>query len=204
MTIDKILNQPIFIIGAQRSGTTWVQKMLISHPEICGGQETHFFRAFGPAIKTFDGTSRSKRKAGLYFFWKEEKLFEDLFQLWKKTNKKIISSSQNIKYFVEKTPDHSLWIPQIIRLIPKSRFIFIIRDSRSVVCSLVAASKKEWGSRWAPDNIRDAAKQWNYYVKTAYLALSKLPKQQKAFVYYEHLLYNPILQLENLFVSTRS
>ena len=34
MTIDKILNQPIFIIGAQRSVTTWVQKMLISHPEI--------------------------------------------------------------------------------------------------------------------------------------------------------------------------
>ena len=40
---------PVFIVGAQRSGTTWVQRLLCSHPRIVGGQESHLFSAYGGA-----------------------------------------------------------------------------------------------------------------------------------------------------------
>ena len=42
--VREIIEAPVFIIGCQRSGTTWLQRLLISHPSLCGGQESHFFR----------------------------------------------------------------------------------------------------------------------------------------------------------------
>src|SRR5687768_17973655 len=42
---------PVFVIGSPRSGTTWVQRLLVAHPAVCGGQESHFFAAFGPPLR---------------------------------------------------------------------------------------------------------------------------------------------------------
>ena len=39
----------VLIVGAQRSGTTWVQRLLASHPAIVSGQESHLFSSYlGP------------------------------------------------------------------------------------------------------------------------------------------------------------
>ena len=40
------LNNPIFIIGCPRSGTTLLQRMLDAHPEIAIAPETHFMQYF--------------------------------------------------------------------------------------------------------------------------------------------------------------
>src|SRR5947208_10995760 len=40
------MNPFVFIVGAQRSGTTWLQRLLASHPAIAGGQESHLFSGY--------------------------------------------------------------------------------------------------------------------------------------------------------------
>ena len=40
MTLD---NQFVFIIGAPRSGTTWLQTMLAAHPSVCTSVELTLF-----------------------------------------------------------------------------------------------------------------------------------------------------------------
>jgi LPS sulfotransferase NodH len=195
VTIDERLARPVFIVGAPRSGTSWLQKLLLEHPDCCGSQETHFFRAFGPAIKTYDDTARSHRGAGLHFFWNEKDLFDRLTEMWVRTQEDTVKDSPESRLLVEKTPDHSFWVRQIVRLLPESRFVFVARDSRAVACSLVAASATEWGAHWAPSDLVDAAKWWKAYVKAAHLALSDLPDDCWITVHYEDLLEDTAGQL---------
>ena len=44
----------VFVVGAQRSGTTWLQRLLLEDPRCCGGQEAHFFATFGRVLHEFD------------------------------------------------------------------------------------------------------------------------------------------------------
>jgi Sulfotransferase family len=199
MGTDERLDRPVFIVGAPRSGTSWIQKLLLEHPLCCGGQETSFFRAFGPAIKTYDDTGRSRRKAGLHFYWSEADLFGHLHDMWTTTTESTVAAAPDAKHFIEKTPDHSFWVRQIVRLLPDSRFIFVVRDSRSVACSMVAASTKDWGKHWAPTDLVVAAKRWKAYVTAAYQALSELPAEQWMTVHYEDLIQETAAQLRRLY-----
>ena len=54
---------PIFIVGMMRSGTTLVEQILSSHPEITAGGEIEFWLDEGP--KVFDADTRAVDQAGL-------------------------------------------------------------------------------------------------------------------------------------------
>ena len=68
---DRLLLRPLFIVGAPRSGTTWVQRLLLSHPAIRGGQESNFFCAFGPVLQMYRFGETPGRLAGLPNYWTE-------------------------------------------------------------------------------------------------------------------------------------
>lgn len=53
------------------------------------------------------------------------------------------------EYFIEKTPNHCQFIPEIVQMLPNCRIIHIIRDPRDVVSSMLAASKTSIGADWA-------------------------------------------------------
>ena len=40
----------IFLVGCPRSGTTWLQAMLSSHPTVYTGPETQFFFSFSTVV----------------------------------------------------------------------------------------------------------------------------------------------------------
>src|SRR5439155_20968488 len=75
---EQILLRPVFIIGAPRSGTTWVQRLMLSHPAIRGGQESNFFMAFAGVLQTFYRVEQTSRKVGLANYWTEPALPEEL------------------------------------------------------------------------------------------------------------------------------
>jgi len=205
-TLD-IMNQPIFIIGVPRSGTTWVQRILMAHPEVCSGQESKFFSTFGPALRYFFHTKQSQRQAGLYWYWSEEDFKQELTQLWYKTMSAIVKASPQASLLVEKTPDHCICIPEILQLLPHSRFIHVIRDSRSVVASLLAASQAEWGAHWAPKTAKDAALYWVKRVSKAQEDSQQLSPEQYIEIFYEDLKAKPndcarkIFQFSKLAIS---
>src|SRR5258707_1139069 len=55
---------PVFIVGAQRSGTSWVQRMLCAHPHIVGGQESHLFSGYLAPLWQRWNTERDLRDGG--------------------------------------------------------------------------------------------------------------------------------------------
>src|SRR5438309_11133399 len=108
---EQVLLRPLFIVGAPRSGTTWVQRLLLSHPAIRGGQESNFFCAFGPILHMYKFGEQPGRLAGLPNYWTESALTEEIAALWRKTMLPFVAPAADrspASLLVEKTPGHAL------------------------------------------------------------------------------------------------
>jgi hypothetical protein len=103
--------------------------------------------------------------------------------------------------YVEKSPRNSLRIPYIHAVLPRAKFIHIVRDGRDVTCSMLPGIG---GTQWKhtrPDNWRAlfslpsaerSALTWKEIVNTIDQDLRKLPLHLSMTVLYEDLLRNPI------------
>jgi len=187
---------PIFIVGAPRTGTTWLQRLLLSLPQFCGGQESLFFYLFGPAVRNFDVSGRA-RAVGLSNYWKEADMVEEIRRLWNRTVSPVVRANPHSKWLVEKTPSHVLFVQEILRVLPQSRFIHMVRDSRAVVSSLLDAGKG-WGRQWAPRDIWSAVGMWKSSVEAGLRAREMLSQDTFYQVYYERLKFNPFAELKSI------
>ncbi len=193
-----IVSRPIFVIGAPRSGTTWVQRLLLTCPGLCGGQETHFFSAFASVLWAYDRSLQLGRNVGLPAFWDQKDLVEETRELWRKTVQPLILNCPQAKVLIEKTPDHAIVLPEIFRCLPDSRVIHVIRDSRAVVASMLAASN-DWGRVWAPKSARDASVLWYRCTREPMTFAKSLPANRYVQVFYEDLLTDGCAQARRLF-----
>lgn len=199
--IDTILESPVFIIGCPRSGTTWVQRLLLSHPAICGGQESSFFDFFGPLASKFRFEERNgtqTRRVGLSCYWDFESFRHEILRFWKQTFRGIVEGKPSASLLLEKTPQHAMHIANITEYLPTARFIHVIRDSRAVVASLLAARRDGWGSHWAPRSARDAAILWYHYVTTVRRDSAGFGAASYTEVRYEDLKRSPVAEVERL------
>lgn len=114
----------------------------------------------------------------------------------------MIGNLRSRELFLEKTPGHALFIPEIMELSPESRIICVLRDPRDVVAPLLAASKS-WGKSWAPRTARAASHLWTRYVRTVREATTELSKAQFIEVRYESLHSDPygVLRRVSQFLS---
>jgi len=67
----------VFIVGCARSGTTWLQRLLASHPKMHTGQETGIFSTnIGPQLRAFrreaKPNARNLRPDGLGCYFTED------------------------------------------------------------------------------------------------------------------------------------
>jgi hypothetical protein len=194
---EQILDKPILVVGAPRSGTTWVQRLLLNHPSIAGGQESSFFTAFAPTLAVFQSNGERHRFTGLDNYWTADALRGEIRALWRKTMQPMIRPETRL--VVEKSPDHALCMSDIHYLLPEAKFIHVIRDSRAVAASLMAASKEEWGKGWTHGDPAEAAARWRRSVSAARKAGAKLGPLFYREVFYEDLLAHPLPHLRGLF-----
>jgi len=184
----------IFVIGAPRSGNTWLKRLLSCHPKITSGQESniidlHIGQQLRMWRKLLDYRI-SGRPCGLVAFHTEKEFISILRQYMVDLLEPMIYSLNNGEYFVEQTPTHALWIPEIRELLPESKIIHIIRDPRDVVASLIAASKS-WARHWAPKDAKSAANLWNKYILTVHHTSKIIPKKYFHELHYEDLSTQP-------------
>lgn len=101
-----------FIIGVGRSGTTLLQEMINTYEGFCNNAES---RIYGP-----DTTS----------CWTPIRKNNDFSYL-----EYFINQHWTSTYFVEKTPDSILCLPQMLCRFPNSNFIFLERNPLHIVLS---------------------------------------------------------------------
>jgi hypothetical protein len=150
----------VFLVGCQRSGTSWLQLLLAQHPAVATTQETHLFSGYlWPLHERWERfRSRRSRLGGRLVLSDDE--FDDLTaDFAKKVLQKIADTNPSATVVLEKTPDHVRYAEFILRLLPDAYFIHLIRDPRSVASSLCAAGRS-WGARWAPRSVVGSAQRW--------------------------------------------
>ncbi len=179
------------VVGCPRSGTTWVQRLLATHPAIRTGQESDLFDLYvGPLLRTWQqelhADSSGRGSVGLSCYFTDAEFQHALRAYLHTLLQPMVGTLQPGELFLEKTPSHVMFVPEIHTLLPRARFIHVLRDARDTVASLLSASRS-WGRAWAPRRAAHAARTWVSHVNAGRAAQHSLPPGQFFEVRYEAL-----------------
>ncbi|MGZ4688930.1 MAG: sulfotransferase family protein [Acidimicrobiia bacterium] len=164
----------VLLVGAPRSGTTWLQSMLGAHAAVTTPQETDLFHRYvRPLTDAWEWQLRggpegwrSRRYKGLPGVL-TTKEFSALVQgVVDAALDGIARLGPDASVLLEKSPSHSLCADLVAAYAPDTKVIHVVRDGREVAASLVAAAEG-WASNWAPATIPDAARSWVRHVEGA-------------------------------------
>lgn len=165
---------PVFLIGSQRSGTTWLQCLLGAHPAIAAPQEPEFFtryvrpwhRAWSHEIRAMADEASSSRLKGVSSVMTTAQFAAMVRGAVHAFHAAILELKPGARVVMEKCPEYHRSVHVITTYLPEARFIHLVRDGRDVVSSLVAASRG-WGRQWAPTGVEEAAAMWVRAVENA-------------------------------------
>ena len=205
--------KPIFMIGAERSGTTLVMAMLGCHPRIAVPEVVWYYTRFRPYLFTYGDLSKEQNFRTLA----EEMVFGLKTPFWgMKVNPRtildeIISSVRERSFagiycamheryakevgnkprWGEKTPHNLFFIKEILEDFPNAQFIFITRDGRD-------ASADYLESAFGPTNIFCAAESWALCQNAVKPWRKKLDSTQWLDVKYEVLVKDQVKVLKEV------
>jgi hypothetical protein len=162
----------VFVVGAPRSGTTYLQNLLGSQPQVVTSQETDLFARYVATWRSVWNGQLPAREAD----WLASRhkglpavLTQTEFEaLLKHAVERVYRATFELKpsatVLVDKTPQNARFGEEILRLLPDARFVHILRDGRDVVASLQRAARG-WGRDWAPSKAASAAALWRHDVE---------------------------------------
>lgn len=145
-------NQMVFVVGARRSGTLWVQRILSAHPRVSPVPTETYLFSYGIS-QVFErlqhGLISSPRVASVYadreaVVAATRKLCDTIFLPFADTDDSLV---------VERTPWHAHHLELIAEVYPEARILHVIRDGRDVARSLAAQP-------WGPETVAEAAAEW--------------------------------------------
>ena len=162
----------VFLTGAARSGTTWVQNMLGCHPDIATPQESDLFSYYiAPwyeewfkSLPESDEAWLARRHNGLPSIITEK----DFDEMAVDVCQRIYGAARDLKpgtsIVLDKVPGYALYAGVIFRLLPNARILHLIRDGRDVMASLRRASKG-FGRGWASETVDYGAWAWDANIR---------------------------------------
>jgi len=170
---------PIFIVGAARSGTTLLSMILNSHSKIGFFGETQAYHVIRYKYATNfekkknlnrflrDWNSHVKSNTPYPDLLKEEKVIEKLktSKTYAETINVVMEAFINQEkktIWGDKSPSHIFRLKTILEAFPKAKIIHIVRDPRSVITSQLEAFNR---NNFSDKNIVLKALYWNAVVK---------------------------------------
>jgi len=164
----------VFIVGAPRSGTTFLQNLLGAHPLVATSQETDLFDHYvGPWRSQWERQLpesaeewKRRRHKGLPAILTEEEFDALLGQVIERVHAATMALKPGARVLLEKVPGYGLHGNLILRYVPQARFIHLVRDGRDVAASMLRASRG-WGHGWAPKTAEVASALWRDHVLAA-------------------------------------
>jgi hypothetical protein len=149
-----VSQQPIFLLSLPRSGSTLVQRILASHPEISTAPEPWLLLPLVFAMRESGAwaryghvpAARAIREFAARLPNGDEDYVVELRRFILALYRK--ASEGPTKYFLDKTPRYHFIAEELRRIFPDARLVFLWRNPLSVAASIVAT----WGNgKWRPD-----------------------------------------------------
>ncbi len=128
--------QVFFVVGCQKSGTTWLQHILDGHPQVRCSGEGHFGDVAGPlleaAVNRYNDEERTTEPAPRADVFSVVRMFTDL------ALGRYLAGADDpsvVRALGDRTPEAALAMPALHTLYPTARFLHIIRDGRDAAVS---------------------------------------------------------------------
>lgn len=198
-----------FVLGAPKSGTTWLQKLIDAHPQlVCRGEGKFriFRKELAKAATSYNEylDRNQQRVFGEEFFptlsrWEFDALFRRFMEL-RLCGEEIPSGVVRVG---NKDPEHGTALLEIADHFPDAAYIHIIRDPRDVVVSnwfhMNRVAPKLTAQRGGfEDFVRQSLIEWRTYV--SHVRKSAPEKRlQYMELYYEALRRDPEAELARVF-----
>lgn len=187
----------VFVGGSPRSGTTLVQNVLDSHPEILGTPE---LLHLPDLIRLRSRMSNSIERGFLEFFCDHSDVDRATYEFVERLLGPIVESAST-RYVCEKTPSNVLVFSEIQDLFPAARFVFVIRDPRAIVSSMQRVGNRARARgikqrRFATD-VGAAISQLKDHLEAGFAFASRSP-DRCLIVGYEELTTRPRVVTERL------
>jgi hypothetical protein len=204
--------RPIFMIGAERSGTTLVMALLGAHPNIAVPEVAWYYPRFRAYIHTYGDLGQEAKFRTLV----DEMIFGLKTPFWDlpvnpATIVSELADAASERSFCgaysailqryaehhrkprwgEKTPHNLFFIREILEDYPNAQFIFITRDGRD-------ASADYLESAFGPTNIFVAAEFWAFIQQYVRAWREKLSSDQWFDLSYEELVRQPEAVIQRL------
>jgi tetratricopeptide (TPR) repeat protein len=117
-----LANEPIFVVGMPRSGTTLVERIISSHPHVYSAGE---MPNFGVVLKNASGS----RTASLLDL---DTITKARYVHWRQLGERYLASTRPMTdgkpYFVDKLPHNFLYLGYIINALPNAKIICLRRN----------------------------------------------------------------------------
>ena len=148
-TRSPLYGRVAFVVGAPRSGTTWLQQLLYTHPDLATGGESHLFCEGLPEV--FGNFAHPNGMSHLSTWVSRAELLtaarafcDQIFEAQRAHTRPAA------RMVLEKTPNHRLQAALQAELYPDGRYVHIVRDGRDAT----ASQRELWGA--ATDEYGDA------------------------------------------------
>lgn len=137
------MKSPIFLFSLPRSGSTLLQRVLMSHKDIASVAEPWLLLPFGYAYKKEGVLTEYAHNVSYAAFEdfidnlpnKEDDYYDALGSFANTLYEK--QCPNNEKYFLDKTPRYYHIIPQIAKAFPDAKFVFLFRNPIHVMSSMI-------------------------------------------------------------------
>jgi hypothetical protein len=135
--------QVFFVCGAPKSGTTWIQRMLDAHPQVCCSGEGHFIEKFtipmAEVVRNYNAqmtvVGRNVYEGKPYYPELNQGDFDEIARAFILSRLKLRVGDPGVRAIGDKTPRYAVYLRQLSRIFPDARFIEIVRDPRDVAVS---------------------------------------------------------------------
>lgn len=172
-------DRPVFIVGAQRSGTTLVRLLLDAHPSISIGPETSFLQHIAQGAARATGTDRPRKRQDTYAVDRQQ-IEVELAAAWGRVFHAHAKANGAARWG-DKTPVHRFHGSRIRRLFPDSQIIAVVRHPAAV-----ALSRARWGY-----DVRETVRDWASTVRHHATDAEGFGPRRFQLVRYEDLLADP-------------
>ncbi len=201
-----------FVVGCPRSGTTIVQALLARHPAIHTFPETAFFEQLHGKLEWRWGDARAKDRTR----WRQRlglarRRTRETFSIlhrqliggpplpWTPLGTQALSrrflalldrsaAAAGRSMWLEKTPNHLLYIPEIEALAPDARFVHVVRRGVDVLASLADVHLRFENDAVFGGGTVHWARRWNRAVQIHH---QHVDRANHYFVFLEDLVRQP-------------
>lgn len=183
--------QPVFIFSLPRSGSTLLQRILMSHPVVASTAEPWLLFPYSQIIRSddiyssysVDGCSRA-----INDFFDNSRLSEE--QILGSLRKHLLElydgqMQEDEVIFIDKTPRYYLIINEIAKIFPEAKFIFLFRNPLAIYNSILTTFCNN-NFRFSPRYHNDMW-QGHKFLNEGF----RMHKDRSIAVNYEDLTHNP-------------